>query len=348
MRVARIAFPAVCLAVAVAAPYFVGGSANQALLVTTVIVAIAALGLDVVIGHMGQFSFGHAAFWGIGAYATTKFSLALGFPVVLALLASTVLTGVVGLLVGFVVMRRNRALELAMVTLGFSVLLDSVANNWQSFTGGEGGIFGIAPLRLGSTAYTSAVGQYFFCLVILVAVAYVLHRISHSRSGRAIHSLREGEYLAASIGVRVTPYYAMSFAVGAALGGLAGALYAHTQLFVAPGLFDLSYMFEFLIVVMIGGRGTIGGPILGATIYVWVNQWAANISQSGRLLMFGVILLVVSLTLPQGIYPALRSALASIVGHVGSASGGGSSSSSGSSASVATSPLSTASESRSP
>lgn len=305
MRTSRAACLLACLGVAVAAPYFVGGSANQNLLVTTVIVAIAALGLDIVIGHLGQFSFAQAAFWGIGGYATTKFTINVGMPVWVALIATTLLTALIGLGVGFIVMRRNRALELAMVTLGFGVLLDSVANNWQSFTGGEGGIFGVPPLRFAGTTYMSPVGQYFFCLVILLIVVYVLHRIGQSRAGRAIHSLREGEYLAASIGIPITRYYAVAFAVGAGLGGLAGALNAHTQVFVSPGLFDLSYMFEFLIIVVIGGSGTIGGPVVGTIIYVWVNQWAQDISQSGRLLMFGVILLLVSLLLPRGIYPSL-------------------------------------------
>ncbi|QEC47429.1 branched-chain amino acid ABC transporter permease [Baekduia soli] len=314
MRRIAAAVPVVVVAVlALLAPSIVGTDYYVSLLVTFVVVAIAALSLDIVIGHMGQFSFGHAAFWGIGAYASAKLTYNEGFPVWLGVLCAILMSGLAGLVVGLVVLKRNRGLELAMVTLGLGVLLATVAGLEFNFTGGEAGILGIPPLTfLGFDAITPT-RQYFFVLVILVVVVYLMSRVSASRFGRAVHSLREGEHLAASIGIRVAPTYALAFAGAAALGGLAGALYGHTLGYVSPTFFNLTFMFEFLIMVVVGGSGTLGGPILGAGLYVAVTEISRNISEESRLLIFGVILFFVAVFLPRGLYPTLKSGVVRLI-----------------------------------
>lgn len=305
-RYTRLAPFAVLLVLAIAAPYYAGSEYYVSLMVTTVIFAIAALSLDVVIGHMGQFSFGHAAFWGIGGYASAKLTMDSGVPLLVGVAFAVVVSGVVGLAVGFIVLKRNRGLELAMVTLGFGVLLATVAVRQRDFTGGEAGILGVPPLSIfGRDAFTPT-DQYFYVLVALILVVYGMWRTSNSRFGRAVHSLREGEHLAASVGIRVSRTYAIAFAGASALAGFAGALYAHTLSYVSPSLFSLTFMFVFLIMVVVGGTGTLGGPILGAALYVFGTEIARNVSEESRLLIFGLILLIVSIFLPGGIYPPLK------------------------------------------
>lgn len=305
-RYTRLAPFAVLLGLAIFAPFYPSSDYYVSLMVTAVIFAIAALSLDVVIGHMGLFSFGHAAFWGLGAYTSAKLTLASSVPLVLAVLCAIVLSGAVGLAVGYVVLKRNRGLELAMVTLGFGVLLATVAVRNFKITGGEAGILGIAPLSIFGREASTPIDQYFYVLVLLVMVVYGMWRTSGSRFGRAVHSLREGEHLAASIGIRVSRTYAIAFAGAAALAGFAGALYGHTLGYVSPSLFSLTFMFVFLIMVVVGGSGTLGGPILGALLYVFGTEIARSFSEESRLLIFGGILLVVAIFLPGGIYPPLK------------------------------------------
>jgi branched-chain amino acid transport system permease protein len=309
MRLPKVAWLALPLIAAIAAPFLLNTDYYLGLLITTVIFAIAALSLDVVIGHMGQFSFGHAAFWGIGAYASAKLTINIEAPVWISLLLAAAATGLVGLLVGLIVMRRNRALELAMVTLGFGVLLATIADRWREFFGGDLGVLGLPALSVPGFEADTLFKQYFFVLAVLIVVLYGMWRVTHSRFGRAVHSLREAEFLGASVGVRVLRHHALAFAGASALGGLAGALYAHFLGFASPTNFELTYMFEFLIIVVIGGAGTLAGPVVGAVVYMAIEELARGASEEARFLIFGVLLLLVIRFLPRGIYPSLRSLL---------------------------------------
>ncbi len=294
------------LMVAVLVPLFVFTNAyNRGLLVLIVIYAVAGLSLDYIMGEMGQFSFGHAAFWGFGAYVSAKLALDLGISPWIGFLAAPVAAGLVGLLIGYIALRRTRGLELAIVTLGFGVLAWTVALRWRPVTGGPSGLRQVPPPSIFGWEIRSELSYFYFALLVLLVIVFLLSRLRRSRFGRAVRSIHENEDLARSIGVAATKYYVFAFALACALVGFSGALYAHHFRFVNPNLLGLQYMFIFLITVLVGGVGTLWGPVLGATVFVLVSEWL-RVLQEYRFVIFGAVLLLVVLFMPSGVFPALR------------------------------------------
>jgi len=283
---------------------------NRGLLVLIVIYAIAGLSLDYIMGEMGQFSFGHAAFWGFGAYVSAKLALDLGISPWIGFLAAPTAAGLVGLLIGYIALRRTRGLELAIVTLGFGVLAWTVALRWRPVTGGPSGLRQVPPPSLFGWEIRSELAYFYFALLLLLGIVFLLSRLRTSRFGRGVRSIHENEDLAKSVGVAATKYYVMAFSFACALVGFSGALYAHHFRFVNPNLLGLDYMFIFLIVVLVGGRGTLWGPVLGSAIFVLVSEWLRAL-QEYRFVIFGVVLLLVVLFMPIGVFPALQRAVRS-------------------------------------
>jgi branched-chain amino acid transport system permease protein len=280
-------------------------SYNRGLLVLIVIYAVGGLSLDYIMGEMGQFSFGHAAFWGFGAYVSAKLALDLGISPWIGYLAAPVATGLVGLLIGYIALRRTRGLELAIVTLGFGVLAWTVALRWRPVTGGPSGLRQVPPPSLFGWELRSELSYYYFSVLLLLGVVFILSRMRESRFGRAVRSIHENEDLARSIGVSATKYYVLAFSFACALVGFSGAIYAHHFRFVNPNLLGLQYMFIFLIVVLVGGTGTLWGPVLGAAIFVLVSENLRAL-QEYRFVIFGLVLLFVVLFMPRGVFPELR------------------------------------------
>ena len=302
------------LGVALLLPVFLFTNAyNRGLLVLIVIYAIGGLSLDYIMGEMGQFSFGHAAFWGFGAYVSAKLALDLGISPWIGYMAAPLAAGLVGLLIGYIALRRTRGLELAIVTLGFGVLAWTVALRWRPVTGGPSGLRQVPPPSIFGWEIRSELAYYYFALLLLLGVVFLLSRLRKSRFGRAVRSIHENEDLARSIGVSATKYYVLAFSFACALVGFSGALYAHHFRFVNPNLLGLSYMFIFLITVLVGGIGTLWGPVLGAAVFVLVSEWLRAL-QEYRFVIFGVVLLLVVLFMPSGVFPALQKVARRVVG----------------------------------
>lgn len=294
------------LGVALVVPLFLFTNAyNRGLLVLIVIYAVGGLSLDYIMGEMGQFSFGHAAFWGFGAYVSAKLALDLGISPWIGFMAAPLAAGLVGLLIGYIALRRTRGLELAIVTLGFGVLAWTVALRWRPVTGGPSGLRQVPPPSILGWEIRSELSYYYFALLVLLVIVFLLSRLRQSRFGRAVRSIHENEDLAKSIGVSATKYYVLAFAFACALVGFSGALYSHHFRFVNPNLLGLQYMFIFLIVVLVGGTGTLWGPVLGATIFVLVSEQLRAL-QEYRFVIFGLVLLFVVLFMPRGVFPELR------------------------------------------
>ena len=301
------------LGIALAVPLVLFTNAyNRGLLVLIVIYAVGGLSLDYIMGEMGQFSFGHAAFWGFGAYVSAKLALDLGISPWIGFLAAPAAAGLVGLLIGYIALRRTRNLELAIVTLGFGVLAWTVALRWRPVTGGPSGLRQVPPPSILGWEIRSELAYYYFALLVLLLIVFFLSRLRESRFGKAVRSIHENEDLARSVGVSATRHYVYAFSFACALVGFSGALYAHHFRFVNPNLLGLQYMFIFLIVVLVGGTGTLWGPVLGAVIFVLVSEWLRAL-QEYRFVIFGVVLLLVVLFMPRGVYPTVRGALGRVV-----------------------------------
>ena len=277
----------------------------------TGIFVILALSLDIIIGHMGQLSLGHAAFFGIGAYTSGLLAVRLGLPVWLGFLAAIVSTGAIGTFIGYVSLRRLRGMYLAVVTFGFGAILWLVARQWHDVTGGMSGLTGIPPPRitipfLPKIEFSSDLSYYYLVLALLLFTIYFISRLLRSRFGRALRAVREHEDLASSIGVDPFRHYLIAFTLATALAGFAGAIYAHYLQVVNPMLLGTYYMFILLIMVIVGGAGTLWGPVFGAAFFVWVGE-LMRFSEELRYLFFGIILLVCILFMPQGLFPFLAS-----------------------------------------
>lgn len=299
------------LALAIALPLFLGTSYLRNLLVLTVIFAMLTLSLDIIVSGMGQFSFGHQAFFAIGAYTSAFLALRLGVTPLVGFLAAFVSSGLAGSAVGYVALRAVRGIYLAIVTLGFSVILFQVWSYFQDVTGGKTGLSDlpfpvIAFPHLPKIVFSSDLSYYYLALFFLLLTIYLINRWQCSRFGRAAASLRENEMLAKSIGISPLKVYTLTFVIATALAGLCGALYAHYVRFITPSLFGTEYIFILVMMLFVGGVGTMGGPVVGAIVYIFAIQFLPT-TGAAKLVLLGAILLICILFMPQGIYVTLRS-----------------------------------------
>ncbi|MAF86112.1 MAG: branched-chain amino acid ABC transporter permease [Dehalococcoidales bacterium] len=294
----------------------------QHLLTLTLILAIYALSYNIIVGYMGLFSFGHQAFFGLGGYTIGLLSLgeasagrsalplSLAWPVWATLPASLLVCAIAGYVIGYVSLQM-RGVYLGLVTLGFAMLIWMATINERHFTGGVSGVRGIPPFELTlpglpTLELSSPFSFYYFALVLLVFTIYFISRLTKSRFGRALVALRENEERASALGVDAFKYYLMAFTIAATLAGLAGFAYSYYLRYITPTALGITFLWSAVIMVIIGGTGTLLGPVIGAFIFVFVPE-VFRIAEELRLLLFGAALVVVIIFLPQGIYPSLVS-----------------------------------------
>lgn len=299
------------LIIAISLPFIFTNGYYQQIIVLICLFSVLALSFDILVGYTGQVSLAHAAFFGMGAYTSTLLSLKLGMSVWLSGLLGIVAAGIVGLVLGYISLIRTRDFPFSIVTFGFGLSLMLVCTNTISLTKGTTGISAI-PVPVISIPgiinfeFGNSFSYYYLILVFLIFTVYLIQRMLKSKFGRALLAIRENEGLASSIGINTTKYLVLAFVLSACLGGLAGVLYAHYIRFISPALFSMNYVFTIIIMVIIGGRATLAGPVLGATIYVIILELLRFMNEF-RFVAFGLIFLICIVFMPQGIYPALAS-----------------------------------------
>ena len=225
------------------------------------IYAICGISLMVLVGYTGLVSLGHAAFLGIGAYAHAYF-LQHGVPWVLAMMLAISITTAAGLIVGLPALRMT-GIYLTIATLAFSVIIQEVFSRWESVTHGFAGMKVDKPTIFG-VAFNDDRSFYYLCLLFLVLALWLTRNLLRSPTGRAWIAIRDSEIAAQSMGVHLAIYKSMAFAYSAALMGLAGALFAHKIAFLAPDIFNILQSIQFLLLVIIGGLGSLHGAVFGA------------------------------------------------------------------------------------
>jgi branched-chain amino acid transport system permease protein len=235
------------------------------------VIAIAAMGVNLIVGYAGQETLAQAAFFGIGAYLTAL-TTAAGLPFGLAFLASAAMTFVVGVVLGFPALRVQKH-YLAFVTLAFTIFVWLVFRNEEWLTGGVSGIQGIRRPSLFGVSLRPPLYFYWFTLAITAALTFVMWWLVRSPWGRAFTALRENAIRAESLGVDVRGYKLLAFAIGSAYGGMAGALYAPLVGFIDPSPFALAPSLLFMLMVVVGGSGTLVGPFIGAAVAVLLPDW---------------------------------------------------------------------------
>ena len=281
-------------------------------LINTLIIALAGQGWNILGGFGGQFSFGHAAFFGSGAYAMALLQTSLGVNPWLAFTLSVLLAGLVGLAIGWLSFRAGlRGSYFALVTLAFAEVLRILANA-SPLTGGAAGT--LIPLNVGWINFQFANRAVFFEMILaVVVVATILTRwLSLSRFGAYLVALRENEGAAEALGVNALDVKLRAITVSAAMTGAAGAFYAQYFLFIDASIaFGPWISVEALLAPIIGGLGTVFGPLLGAAILHSLGEIAKSFA--GRLpgldlALYGTLLIIVTAFAPNGVGGMLRSA----------------------------------------
>jgi branched-chain amino acid transport system permease protein len=257
--------------------------------------ALFAASLHFIMGPAGMHSFGHAAYFGLGAYAAALLMIRLKLPMELALVVAPLVAGVGALIVGWFSVRLT-GVYLAMLTLAFAQIVWSVTFQWDEFTGGSNGLTGVWP-----AAWLSSKSAYYaLVLVAVVLGAWALRRIVFSPFGYAMRAGRDSPLRADAIGIDVKRVQWMAFVIAALFAGLAGALYAFSKGSISPDSMGVGKSVDGLVMVLLGGVQTLAGPWVGAITFTWLQDSIARNTEYWRALLGGVILLLV-LAFPMGL-----------------------------------------------
>jgi branched-chain amino acid transport system permease protein len=262
------------------------------------VTAVAAMGVNLIVGYAGQETLAQAAFLGLGAY-TTALMTGAGLPFAAAFLVSGLVAFGVGILLGFPALRVQRH-YLAFVTLAFSVFVWLVIRNEEWLTGGVSGLANIRRPALFGISLRPALYFYWFSLAITMTLTLAMFWLLRSPWGRAFTALRENPVRAESLGVDVRTYTLLAFAIGSAYGGFAGSLYAPLVEFIDPAPFALGPSLLFLLMVVVGGAGSFIGPFIGAGVAVLLPEWL-RFAESYYLIIYAVLVMLMMAFCPSGI-----------------------------------------------
>ncbi len=268
---------------------------------------MATFGLNLTVGYAGQMSLGQAAFFGIGAYIAAILTTRLGVSFWLTIPLAAVVCFVVGLALGFPALRVQHH-YLAFATLGFNVLIYLVMRNEESLTGGTYGIANIKRPSLGSLSLDSERAYFWLTLMALAVIAMLMWLLLRSPWGRAFAALRDNAIRAESLGINITAYTLLAFAIGAACAGVGGVFYAGLVQFVEPGTFHFATSLMMLLAVIVGGSGRFFGPVVGTVVIILLPELlrassspALQFMQKWYLVGFGVAVVALMVWLPGGI-----------------------------------------------
>ena len=273
------------------------------------IYSIVSVGLMILVGFTGQVSIGHAAFLAMGAY-TEAYLQGHGWPFALSLTFSALVAGITGVIVGLPALR-VKGMYLAIATMAFGFIVEEGIARADSITGGNAGRM-LGSLEVFGIPIDSELRMYFMTLIVLALVVLGVMNLLRSPTGRAFVAIRDSEISAQSMGINLARYKTIAFALSAAITGLAGALYAHKLRFLSPDQFTFLQSIELLIILVVGGVGSIYGAIFGAAFWIVVQQlivlakdWLppAIGQQTGlQPTIFGLILVAFVLFEPMGLY----------------------------------------------
>jgi branched-chain amino acid transport system permease protein len=262
--------------------------------------ALFAASLHFIMGPGGMHSFGHAAYFGLGAYGSAVLVRSAGLPMELALLAGPVVAAIGALVFGWFSVRLS-GVYLAMLTLAFAQIVWSVVYQWDEVTGGSNGLTGVwpAPWLSDKTAY------FYLCLTGVAGGVLLLRRVLFAPFGLALRAARDSPLRADAIGLDVKRLQWAAFVIAGTFAGLAGALFAFSKGSISPESLGVGRSVDGLVMVLLGGLQTLSGPLVGAVTFTWLQDTVARSTDYWRALLGGIILLLV-LAFPQGLAGAAR------------------------------------------
>lgn len=282
------------------------------MLVLMCIYAIPAVGLNLMLGYSGLVSLGHMGFAGLGAYTAAVLMVDARWSFWTALGAATLASGVAGALIGLICFR-FRGHFFMIVTLAFGLLLHAVMNNWDEVTRGAAGFAGIPrprPVQWGEemVSFGPLPNFYYLALLLTVVVFFVQYLVVRSDLGRILSAIRQDERLARSRGVNVLMYKTVVFSLGTALAGVGGVLHVSFLRVAAPASFSMLESINTVLIVIVGGAGSLMGPALGALVYVALPE-GLRLANEWRLVIFGGLLVLITLFAPTGLAGLIKAAL---------------------------------------
>jgi branched-chain amino acid transport system permease protein len=274
-----------------------------ALCTRIMIFAIAAISLDLIVGYGGMNSMGHAAFLGIGAYSVgilSAYGIDNGFvQFAVAILASALIAAIIG-----IISLRTSGIHFIMITLAFGQMLYFLMVSINSFGGDDGLTIARSSKFFRLLDLHSPIALYYCCFVVLVLALWIMNRLIGSRFGMAIRGLKSNEARMVAIGLSPFPYKLAAFVLSGAMCGLAGGLLANEDLFISPASMHWSRSAEILMIVIVGGAGSLLGSVLGAAAYVSLEYFLSSFTEHWQIIL-GLILLLVILFRQQGLYGLL-------------------------------------------
>jgi branched-chain amino acid transport system permease protein len=286
----------------VAVPFLLDGTYYLLILTVAGIYGIVSIGLNILAGFTGQVSLGHAGLFAVGAYVGAWFATAME----LTFWMSLPLVLVASMLVGALLAMPSLKVEgpyLAMVTIAFVIIVNNILIEWSSVTGGTQGILHIPRISVGSFEFS--LREVYWLVVAFVFVSAILSRnLRDSPKGQAFLAVKGNEIGAESLGLSPYRLKTAAFVISAALAGLAGTLFAHVQRYISPEAFDLDASFFFVTTVILGGLGTIVGPIVGSLILTYLPEWLQRFAEF-RLIIYGSLIVFSLYFMPQGLVGAV-------------------------------------------
>ncbi len=279
----------------------------KALASQMLVFAIFAIGYDIAFGYTGLLSFGHAAFFGLGAYGTGLSLIHLSIPAPLAILIGVIIGLLIAFPIGYLSIRR-RGIYFAMVTLAFAQMVYFIAFKWRSLTGGDDGLHGVPRPPLGPINLSSELVLYYFILFFFIVSVILGIRIINSPFGKTLECVRENEDRARSIGYNPTRFKLISFVISAFFAGLAGGLYTLLQNFVPLFTLGLDTSGDIVLMTLIGGMGTLYGPIMGAMALIFLKDLLSTYTNIWPLFL-GLLFVVSVMTFRKGVFKELKEKL---------------------------------------
>jgi branched-chain amino acid transport system permease protein len=264
-----------------------------------VLYSILALGLNILSGYCGQLATGHGCYMGIGAYVSAILAVDYGWRFLPGMLVAIVFTGLFGLVTAIILLIRLRGHYLLIVTIAVSQIVRTVVLNWVSLTRGPMGIPEVPPARLFSATFKSSAQYYYIFLILLGLAILVSYLIAKSKFGRALVAIREDEIAARCMGINTTLHKIVAFTISTLFAGVVGSLMAHYNRFVGPDMFSLEEGLLIFQMVIVGGLGSIPGPILGAAILVLIPELFRWVYEY-RMLIYGMLMVIMMIFRPSG------------------------------------------------
>lgn len=281
----------------------IGNGYQQFILANVALTAAVGIGLNVLLGLAGQISLGHAAFYAIGAYTAAILATALGWNMFAGALAAALISAAAGAALSLPALR-VRGPYLAMITIAFGFVVEQGIAEWKSLTGGWNGLMNIPKPSIGTYTFDER-DLALLCVLLTGGLMLGFHRLHASRWGLVLRATRDAEVAAQSLGANLIAARTLAFAISAGVTGLAGALFGSLNGFISPESFPFFQSIAFLLVVLVGGVGTMSGPVLGALVVVLLPEMLSFLAEY-RLLMFGVLLFIVLLLAPGGLVGLLQ------------------------------------------